>query len=162
MPNGATHSKATFICALTLPSTLYIASGSPEKAFMLFAGCAAGLLVTPDLDVDGGNYSAYILKVVGGEVASKVWVFLWSPYSKLMPHRSPWSHSPILSTAIRMLYVAVLMAPLLFASYLVSGLNTVTLREELLQFIPFFAGLAIVDTLHIVMDVTTTTIKRRF
>jgi len=37
------------------------------------------------------------------------WKIFWYPYARAIPHRSPWSHWPILGTAIRLVYSIILL-----------------------------------------------------
>ena len=60
-----------------------------------------GLYLSPDLDTVSKPSKRWgVLK------------FLWIPYQKHIPHRSPLSHAPVLGSAIRLLYLAALLLPL--------------------------------------------------
>ena len=61
----------------------------------------AGMMLSPDLDTVSKPFKRWgVLK------------FLWIPYQKNIPHRSPLSHAPVLGSAIRLLYLAALLLPL--------------------------------------------------
>lgn len=72
-------------------------------------GCLLGILLTPDLDQEGlsSSENAVIKHTLG---LGYLWLLLWYPYARLIRHRSPWSHLPLLGTAGRLLYVSVLAA----------------------------------------------------
>ena len=113
MPSGHTHDRITWgsfpfvtigAYALTQSWSLAItASGS-----FLFSGFMFG----PDLDIRSKQYFRWgVLR------------WIWLPYQEIIPHRSYWSHGPIIGTLGRMIYfgVAVLMlaaiASILYANY---------------------------------------------
>jgi uncharacterized metal-binding protein len=73
-------------------------------------GCAAGLVLTPDLDVKGTRADALIRRQ--GLAPALLWGLLWAPYSALIPHRSILSHGLILGTVLRLVYVAAPLAVL--------------------------------------------------
>jgi uncharacterized metal-binding protein len=65
----------------------------------------------------------------------------------LLPHRSPWSHWPILATMIRDMYV--LPFAILAWHFLTSE-----------QIMYLFAGQCVADGLHLVFDLESTNVKR--
>lgn len=69
------------------------------------AGCLAGIFLTPDLDQQTLSHSEHLL-VRWTFGLGYGWVLLWYPYARLIPHRSPLSHFPILGTLGRLLYLA--------------------------------------------------------
>ena len=120
MASGKTHTKATIIlAALTTPAIL-----TPYPLIPL--GITLGLWLSPDLDTKSDPYNRWgIIKLI------------WWPYQKLYNHRSPWTHLPILSTTIRLLYIS----PIIY----LAGLDTNTLTQLTI-------GLILSDTLHAIMD----------
>ncbi len=81
-----------------------------------------GILIWFLIDLKSG-FIAGIAFAIGGQWLSpdldtksnalKRWGFLkwiWSPYRKLIPHRSLLSHSPFLGTALRLLYLLVIIS----------------------------------------------------
>lgn len=137
MPSGHVHTMTTVaLAALSLPV------GEPS----LTSGILTGLIVSPDLDVDGGFLGMAHLRrvpVVGG-LLSFAWQVYWYPYAKIVPHRHYISHSIFFGTCLR---VAWLMMPLLIANY--HGLDV-----RLDGFGHWFVGLVLADALHIVLDNT--------
>ena len=58
-----------------------------------------GLWLSPDLDTKSLALKRWgILKII------------WLPYRKIIPHRSIFSHGPLIGTAIRISYIAIIMA----------------------------------------------------
>lgn len=135
MPSGRVHTTATILLAIgTFPLA------NPP----LTAGVLSGLILSPDLDVDDGFIGLAHLRRVGclGNVLSGIWRAFWYPYSKIVPHRSPISHSIIFGTVVR---VGYLILPLLALSFFVP----VSVES---WFGVWFVGLCLSDALHIVMD----------
>ena len=106
MASGETHDRlCSAVATLGMVGTPFLSYGYLEFGFFLGAGIAlsswaggtAGILLSPDLDLvnkDGNGCSAVnIWKSVG-----LGWYWGW--YGKL-PHHSPLSHWPVLSTALR-------------------------------------------------------------
>ena len=140
MPDGRTHTSVTVLTAAYSTAFLVdriVNDGYPLRSLVMVAGCLAGILLTPDLDVDAGNIGMSIIRTWLGGIPAVLWFWYWRPYSKLIPHRSVVSHLPILSTAIRLVYM-FWWVPLLYGRFPDVGL----------WFIWFFAGLALVDLNH--------------
>jgi uncharacterized metal-binding protein len=79
-----------------------------------------------------------------------VWQILWYPYALLIPHRSAWSHAPVMGTALRLLYLAAL----LYGAQTLAGYDWI---GALLSWpgLPWaMVGWAGQDGLHWLMDVT--------
>lgn len=86
----------------------------PASSAFLFAGLWC-VVVQPDLDqIDGdkGYYGLYVLESTKKGL-SKLWHRYWQPYAKVIPHRSFFSHVPIVGTLIRLLYGGWFLLPLL-------------------------------------------------
>lgn len=144
MPNGKTHTRATVRLSilLTVSSILYVPQLSVASLFLI-PGCLLGILVTPDLDVDDGSYSYYLIRKHLGRFPCWLWKMFWLIYARSIPHRSILSHGPIIGTMIRVIYIIILtggcclLAPTLF--------NTTPVWF-------FIGGLALADLLHELMD----------
>lgn len=172
MPNGAKHLKISGItgcacvCAATLISTdvgLIIAAG---------AGSLWASLITPDLDVDGGNITVAKIRQRLGRPAAAIYRCATYPYSKLASHRGA-SHTPIFGTFWRIIYfysVGTLIADLAkfaalgtgaFASYADFLPISVPYTDYAMHiYVWFFVCACIVDLAHIAADYITTKIKR--
>jgi uncharacterized metal-binding protein len=65
-----------------------------------------GLYLSPDLDLKSIPWKRWgILK------------FIWLPYQKFIPHRHWLSHAPVIGSAVRLLYLGVLLSPVAIALY---------------------------------------------
>ena len=174
MPSGQVHNAVT----ITLAGLTFAVGALLKNADVLTvsAGITAGLFLSPDLDVDAGSIAlsnvrkapqmaARILMLNGaptvrkisvavGGLASMVWRVIWWPYGKAIKHRSKLSHAPILSTALRVLYMAVVIFPFwgCLSSYQLTALGW---KYAALA----FAGLCVADIAHIAMDTAETRAK---
>lgn len=132
---------------ITGAAALFIAE--PLQAVTAFAGVLAGILIGPDLDVDGGNYSLAVIRrtPLVGRTLALLWRVFWWPYSKLAAHRG-FSHWPAIGTIGRLLYIAIPVFALMAIT------NTIiNLPAWVGELAPFFvAGIATSDLIHIIMD----------
>jgi len=99
MPSGTTHDRITL---WTLPWISGITYGFTRNGdlTLLVSGSFlfSGLMFGPDLDIPS--------------VQVKRWGFLrgiWTPYRRLLRHRSLFSHGLIIGTCIRVLYLLILV-----------------------------------------------------
>lgn len=107
MPSGRTHAITTVLLAGGVGFMAH-SMGQPTATITALAGGSlAGLLLTPDLDVNTGSISNKFARKTFGCFFGFVWAFYWQPYSRLIPHRSWLSHLPVISTAIRLAYLAL-------------------------------------------------------
>lgn len=139
MPGGRVH---TLLTASQL-ATAVIARQPVEYC----AGLAAGILLSPDLDVDNGNISDALLRRVARPL-QWAWRILWTPYAMLIPHRHWLSHAPILSTLVRLGYLW------LAANAAVFGMDRlgVDIALSVAWDWRFFWGLAQADAVHALAD----------
>ena len=141
MPSGQVHHFTT-LAAGTSTVVAMVCTGFPTSEIVAVgAGFATTFFINPDLDLN----TAF----PGRDPRRWLWWAYWYPYSRLLPHRHFISHFPIISTLVRVLYAAWPFAILGVLDQRVSA-----------WFIPFIIGMIISDTLHFVMDVTSTSIKR--
>lgn len=149
MSSGKVHSITTVILSAGLGFAAHQAGYPLQQAGALAGGALAGLLLTPDLDVNGGSVSNRYAARLGGCVLGLAWAMIWRPYSYLIPHRSPLSHMPLIGTAIRLGYMAALGWLVLLAL----DLARVITIPALPAWWPWaFAGLALADLLHFILD----------
>jgi len=133
--NGKAHGTATVaLASLSLPLALVDA-----RALVVGAGALSGLLLDPDLDVDGWGGPALRLKRLWKPLGW-MWRGLWYGYALAFRHRGT-SHRPVVGTLTRLLYLSPLL--LVWAKF-----GTVPWAAVGL----WAAGLALADLLHIVMD----------
>ncbi len=146
MPSGLIHAEVT-LAAAGLTYAWGINSGeTPVAAAATAFGCAAGILLTPDLDVIGTRADRIVRDELGLFLAI-IWGLLWYPYSRLIPHRHWISHSPIIGTMIRLIYMAI---PLWIIGIL-AWPGPLMVRA--------IGGLVISDNLHVGLDFIVTGIK---
>lgn len=139
MPSGSVHTITTIALAVGT-----VATGQPTAATV---GVLSGLILSPDLDVDKGFIGlAHLRRVpVIGWLLAVAWRVFWYPYAKIVPHRSPISHAPIVGTLLRVGYLAV---PVLAINYAGVGMALPA------GFGLWLAWLAVADGLHIILDWT--------
>lgn len=120
MPAGKTHDKITWLC---IPPVLAL-SWWISHDLKVCAGAAlsfafAGLMFSGDLDVKSVQYKRW------------GWFkWIWLPYQRLVSHRSPFSHGPVLGALTRLLYVSLWFVILfLLWSWLAHSLE----QQELVQ-----------------------------
>lgn len=129
MTTGINHRKITLLVAVPVSLCVAYAFHAGDLGIAQAGlGAAAGLIINPDLDMEGGEFV--------------LWRLLWWPYRVAIPHRSLFSHGPIIGTLGRVayLYAFVLITCILF------GLKV--------PIPPGWAviGLMIADTLHALAD----------
>jgi len=97
MASGRHHDRATWLLALPFGALWWPALGLAGLASATAAFLVGGLWLSPDLDTRSNP--------------SRRWGplrWLWWPYRRLLLHRSLWSHGPLIGSAGRLLYVALL------------------------------------------------------
>jgi uncharacterized metal-binding protein len=108
MASGLSHDRVTAWLALPFGLLWSPLLGWPGVVAAGLAFLVGGLWLSPDLDTLSN--------------ATRRWGplrCLWWPYRRLLPHRSPLSHSPFLGTVGRLLYMGVVLA--LVITLLVAG-----------------------------------------
>lgn len=101
MPAGRTHDKITFVGSVVVGAVGCASYGLTIGMIVTTAFLFSGLMFNGDLDHDA-EATCY----------SRWWAlkYLFWPYMKIMPHRSIWSHGPVIGTAVRLLYVGIYVA----------------------------------------------------
>ena len=94
MGTGIEHEKATKICSLILALMIGLIFDF-KLGFCFGSGfLIGGLWLSPDLDTKSKPIARWgALQII------------WWPYRKLIHHRSPLSHGPIIGTGIRIFYL---------------------------------------------------------
>ncbi len=94
MASGEDHDKATCFWSLPFGFGLSFVMGLPSGLLGGLAFVVGGLWLSPDLDTNSKPLKRWGL--LQG---------LWWPYRKLIPHRSLFSHGPLIGTALRLAYL---------------------------------------------------------
>lgn len=132
------------MCAAPLAGAALTAVLGPRAGLAAAAGCLAEILIGPDLDqVDQAiihHGERRFIRYV--PVLGYLWLALWDLYARLIPHRHPLSHFPVLGTAGRLGWLHLVARAV--------GLDPFAVDPEL--FIGMVTGLLVGDTLHWVMD----------
>lgn len=107
MASGKVHNAASAVLALPLGIALAVLR-EPVEGIGAALGCLSGIVLTPDLDQVGISISEWgMVKKLGP--LGFLWMALWYFYARVIPHRSPLSHWPILGTALRLVYCLALL-----------------------------------------------------
>jgi uncharacterized metal-binding protein len=98
MASGRSHDRATGMLALPFGLLWWPLLGAMGTVVAAAAFLIGGLWLSPDLDTRSN--------------ATRRWGplrLLWWPYRRWLPHRSIFSHSPVLGTAGRLFYLGLLV-----------------------------------------------------
>ncbi|HEY9663566.1 MAG TPA: metal-binding protein [Allocoleopsis sp.] len=114
MPSGRTHDRITlWFLPLVAGSTLAVTHHSTLTLWVCAGFLWGGLMLGPDLDTFSLHYRRW------------GWLrWIWLPYRNSMRHRSPWSHSPIMGTTVRVIYLMAWLSCLSLIG--VATLNEIT------------------------------------
>ncbi|MGH9802748.1 MAG: metal-binding protein [Blastocatellia bacterium] len=101
MPNADTHDIITYVLApfTYLGAEMYWGADHLMSVIATGAMLFSGLMFGPDLDLMSRPYKRW------GPLR-----FIWKPYQIALPHRSTLSHGPVLGTAIRIVYFALMFS----------------------------------------------------
>lgn len=138
MPDGRIHSTASMAGAVIVPAAMAYYGFPTSEIIACSLGFLASLQVNPDLDLN--------TRFPKSKPWKWLWWMLWFPYSRLIGHRSPYSHLPILGTAFRIMY----LIPFGLMGFALTNVS-VSIPEGVIEY--FIFGLAISDIIHIAMDV---------
>jgi uncharacterized metal-binding protein len=156
MASGKAHATASILLTLPAGMLAFGLGGDWDAATACAVGSLAGVVLSPDLDVDDPTHSNYIVGKYLGCIGAAAWFAFWWAYAKFIPHRSPLSHWPVLGTLLRLLYIVVLSAPIWFLITLFlfgSGESLPTPGPALEKWLWWaILGLMLSDTMHYIMD----------
>ena len=151
--DGKTHGLITVTLVPAAAGIVGVGTGVLTYGVAAAIGCAFGLLLEPDLDVDHITASenrlltSKWLWLFGG-----LWFLFWLPYAKLMPHRSFFSHFPIVGTAIRLAYLILPVLGVLWIIGVTDNPFALLMRLPDNFLLWFFYGLVVSDLGHWVAD----------
>ena len=147
MAPGVAHIKATYIAIIPTGIATGLAVTSIPHGIGAAVGCFLGIAMTPDLDQISISKNEWRLVKKFGPLGF-LWCAYWWLYARIIPHRSIWSHLPILGTVIRLLYITTpIVAFCLWQDYI-----PVLPQYIIDTLIGTLIGLSISDTLHWCMD----------
>lgn len=107
MAAGRIHNQALCLIAPVAALSLGASTFDIDAAALVGLGVMSGIWLTPDLDIDDPVSSHWIVGVWFGRGPRALWRILWWPYGKAIPHRSYVSHTPVISTLFRLLYLHI-------------------------------------------------------
>jgi len=149
MASGRLHDRATWLLALPFGGLWWPWLGWSGSAVGAAAFLLGGLLLSPDLDTVSRPSRRW------GPLQP-----LWWPYRRLLPHRSVLSHSPLLGSAGRLLYLALLLLGLCWLGgplglpapgRLLQGLHDLWLQQRALL-LTALVGVEASAWLHLIQD----------
>ena len=144
--SGRRHDHATTLWCLPFGLLIGMILGPMSGLIASIAFVFGGLWLSPDLDTCS--------------IASHRWghlAWIWWPYRRLIPHRSLWSHGPLLGTATRLLLLLTWTAGVVL---LLPGLNVAawlgsvhrTIQEHPQPSAAILLGLEASTWLHLLLD----------
>lgn len=141
MASGEVHDRTTWMGAAGLGLVIWTVTNSFEQTTGASAGVLfGGLMLSPDLDIKSKPWRRWGLLR-----------FLWTPYQKVVPHRSVLSHSPLIGTAGRLIYLAI--PTLLICLIFRVPIDLVMVKQVLFQGgFMFLGGIEVGCCLHLLMD----------
>jgi uncharacterized metal-binding protein len=171
MPSGKVHDRITVVGAVAAGVAWYFLAPPPKEVTSCVALVGmtlfSGLMLSPDLDLHSSVYNRW------GPLK-----FIWLPYQKLIPHRSPLSHSYLLGPILRVVYFLCMGWLLLRLGTFVAAQFTQINRGDITKQytdgllwlwkmhpipVQYAAGGLILGTfLHVAADTVVTGFKRRF
>ena len=104
MSNGKAHMVATLM--LSIPTTVIVTmmTENPYMGLSALIGTLMGIPINPDLDMQTVTTSKQlVVKYTFG--IGYLWLMMWYPYALVIPHRSWASHTPIIGTVLRIVYL---------------------------------------------------------
>ena len=146
LATGRRHDQSIWILSLPLGITVGLVLGI-KAALITTASCwAGGLWLSPDLDTRSNALRR------GGALR-----FLWWPHRPLIPHRSLWSHGPVLGTSVRLgvlltwCLIFTMAVPALSPAMLLAALQQLT-HQHPQELIALLVGLEGSAWIHLILD----------
>ena len=152
MASGQSHDRATWALALPFGALWWPWLGLAGAAIAAVSFLAGGLLLSPDLDTRSRALKRW------GPLG-----WIWRPYRTLIPHRSLFSHGPLIGTGLRLTWLITIAMVVWFGLTALPGWLYPTPSEGLpvvLQWVrqhprPLLAVLLGLETsvwLHLILD----------
>ncbi len=138
MASGKNHDRAILFAS---PVVLVVGCYQFGLELGIIAGAShflGGYWLSPDLDIKSRPFRRWsILR------------FIWIPYQRLIPHRSPLSHSPVLGSLIRFVYLAAWLCPLWL---LFPDLQRMQWAIDWMKVAAFLVGVELSALNHLLLD----------
>ena len=145
MASGRAHDRATLIVSAPIGMAAAVLWGADAGLIAAAACLIGGLWLSPDLDPHSKALRRW------GPLRR-----LWWPYRRLIPHRSLWSHGPLIGTALRLLLLLSwwVVLSLLIGWPTNAGLPPLIswLKQQPQQAIALGIGLEASAWLHLILD----------
>jgi uncharacterized metal-binding protein len=138
MASGKNHDRAILFAS---PVVLVVGCYQFGLELGIIAGAShflGGYWLSPDLDIKSRPFLRWgVLKII------------WLPYQRLIPHRSPLSHAPVLGSLIRLVYLAACLLPLWL---LFPDLQRVQWAVDWMKVAAFLVGVELSALNHLLLD----------
>ncbi|HEX2915544.1 MAG TPA: metal-binding protein [Chloroflexia bacterium] len=154
MPMGTTHRTINTVVSVPVCAGALFLGWTPAHVVCLAGGYTfATFFMNPDLDLNSLGYKSW------------GWLrIIWWPYQRILAHRCWISHFPVISTILRVIYL--MWFPLALLLLLGSAAQSAT-REAIFDWWPvlalpvilFIVGMIISDSLHAILDTSSTELK---
>lgn len=157
MSKGIVHNRACLGLAVGFTVGTLFTHNPADLQYAI--GAAAGVFLSPDLDVDAKNLSYHIIGKVCA-IPEKVWSAVWFMYRRSLKHGGELSHFPVVSTLGRLanIFFFAIIVPYLLISTVISFSWTSELGWWLALFAKYWrvvCGLMAADTIHYILDIVT-------
>ena len=146
LATGRRHDQSIRILSLPLGIAVGLALGWAAGLIAAASFWAGGLWLSPDLDTRSNALRRW------GALG-----FLWWPYRLLIPHRSLWSHGPVLGTTARLgvlltwCLIVTLAVPTLSPAMLLAALQKL-MHQHPQELIALLVGLEGSAWIHLILD----------
>ena len=145
MASGQVHDRITLVVSAPIGIATAVLWGADAGLISAAACLIGGFWLSPDLDTHSNALRRW------GPLRG-----LWWPYRHLIPHRSLWSHGPLIGTALRLLWLLSwwVVVSLLIGWPTNAGLPTLVswLNQQPQQAIALGIGLEASAWLHLILD----------
>jgi uncharacterized metal-binding protein len=138
MASGKNHDRAILFAS---PIVLVVGCYQFGLELGIIAGAShflGGYWLSPDLDIKSRPFLRW-----------SVLRFIWIPYQRLIPHRSPLSHAPVLGSLLRLAYLAAWLSPLWL---MFPDLQRVQWAVDWMKVAAFLVGVELSALNHLLLD----------
>lgn len=102
MSDGRVHTAVTVGVSAGIIAGTFLSHLGIEYIPAAVIGCLTQIVMSCDLDVDEGYIGNFYMRKIG---LNWWYELFWYPYKIGFKHRSFWSHTPIISTILRLCYL---------------------------------------------------------